>query len=940
MSYPALRVLLERLFAQLNAANAVPSPDAVWRDYATDINQLLNSDDVRGEFTSFGNNIELPKALEAARLLQNLRQRFGPNTGDNPLVGRIRAAVVQKDRPTRNQARESLGNLGRDIAKLTPDSFSHFSRFQVEGWQKVLSAINNRNGIVVVAPTGSGKTEVFLMPVVYAIAQAIMRDPKNVPRFIVLYPRVALLKDQLARIFRYVYYAEQAYFSPDRKLFGSSQVTHKIIIGFQFLGIYSNATGSSGTISNRKIFAEDRTFQIVEHCPICNQGKLRAAPRQINNVLPICCNNPLCGAEFHTSIAKNDHATTCPHLLVTTAESLDRLYLNPKSDFENYLRQLTGIIFDEVHLYYSIYGVHVYNLIRRLEELQDGQRLAKIASSATISNPERFAANFFYGNENYHVNVHDANEKDSQGQLIYEQYPASLEILYFLQSPEGRNNAGAAPTLIQSVMAIGHGVLRNDDRALVFTDSLDMAGRLTAQIKDAEGNRRLWEFRTLPPLCFQNLTCPRTSPSNCPIYLAGECWRGILSGQDCFQHISTLRETPLRVLQVSSKQQNDYRDGDIVIATPTLEVGVDDERIKSTIHYLPPRTVFSFIQKRGRAGRAAGETAYTLMVLGTTPSDHFYLFRRNRLVNGTYELPLNPQNEVVRNMHDLIQRERQRMGQLFREAGENTIQGIWRWVWETLSHCQIIKRYYSRQLITLDSSPRNLQQQTDVRRSLQNWIQIEKEKLENDLSLERLLQEIRDKSPYQLYNIIQETLNAVNSFLSNQGISVQAVGQQLGRLDSELGASIYFNEEPDLELLEEIHALQQKVRQTWLSILRQQSSGIGLRHTECLYDFFRTLERLCIDDKILNMAPDTLKIVLQAMFYLHLGLDERDEPDGCQSRVEYYVPEAYFQTVKPIVVAVHHPEVWRSPDLEQENVTELSTTLIPYKPVYRYHAAP
>lgn len=161
---------------------------------------------------------------------------------------------MQKDRPTQNQARDRIGGIGRNIVRLAPDRYTHFSRFQIDGWQKVLNAINNRSGIVFVAPTGSGKTEIFLMPVVYAIAQAISQD---------------------------------------------------------------------------------------------------------------------------------------------------------------------------------------------------------------------------------------------HGQLVYEQCPAGLEILYFLQSPEGRDNAGAAPTLIQSVMAMGHGVLSNDDRALVFTDSLDMTGRLTAQITDAERNRRL-----------------------------------------------------------------------------------------------------------------------------------------------------------------------------------------------------------------------------------------------------------------------------------------------------------------------------------------------------------------------------------------------------------------------------------------------------------------
>ncbi|MEQ8957545.1 MAG: DEAD/DEAH box helicase, partial [Coleofasciculus sp. C2-GNP5-27] len=340
--------------------------------------------------------------------------------------------------------------------------------------QTTIKTFHNREGIVVVAPTGSGKTEVFLMPLIYAIAQSIRQNPAHPHRFITLYPRVALLKDQLARIFRYVHRAEQEFLKTGQlSLLGSQTIEQGIIIGFQFRGVCAEA---KDTLDNRDIFEEDGTFKIV-------------------------------------------------------------------------------------HLYYSIYGVHIHNLINRLEEWQNGQRLAKIASSATVSEPQRFAANFFYGEPTHPVLVHDAGAKDREEQFIYQQEPAGLEVLYFLQSPEGRTNAGAAPTLIQSVMAMGHGVLGNDNRAIVFSDSLDMAGRLTAQIQDAEENKRLWEFRTISDaIRFRNITCPGTPPRECPIYLAGECWRGILGEQECFQLINALREVPLRIISVSSKQQNDYQE--------------------------------------------------------------------------------------------------------------------------------------------------------------------------------------------------------------------------------------------------------------------------------------------------------------------------------------------------------------------------------------------
>ncbi|MDB9314988.1 DEAD/DEAH box helicase [Spirulina sp. CS-785/01] len=947
MPYHELYLLLDEVFAQLNTRNATLSPDEVWQIYNEEVRQVLEQDDddegstnLEHEFTNLGNGLYLPKALEATRLLQQLRQRFDANGNANPLVGRIRAAVVEKQRPIRNIARHEIPGIGQDIVQLTPESFTQFSRFQVEGWERVHNTIENREGIVVVAPTGSGKTEVFLMPVIYAIAQSLRQNPNHPYRFITLYPRVALLKDQLARIFRYVHHAEQVSLTTGQlSFFGSETIEQGIVIGFQFGGICANA---ADTFDNRDIFTEDSVFRIVDQCPICGQGQLRVdrdrrSRRYRGRNIPrgvhlLYCDNPSCGngSEFHVSIAKNDHAIARPHILVTTAESLDRLYLNPKPEFENYLRQLTGIVFDEVHLYYSIYGVHIHNLVRRLEEWQGGQRLVKIASSATIADPERFIANFFYGSPNHSVLVHSAND--------YEQEPAGLEVLYFLQSPEGRINAGAAPTLIQSVMAMGHGVLGNNDRAIVFSDSLDMAGRLTAQISDAEGNKRLWKFRTLSEeIRFQNMTCPGTSPSECPIYLQGECWRGILGNENCSEIIECLQETPLEIISVSSKQKNDYREGDILVATPTLEVGVDDERIKSTIHYLPPRTVFSFIQKRGRAGRSSGEIAYTLMVLDTTPSSQFYFFRRNRLINGHYELPLNPENEVVRGMHDLIQRERERMGQCFQNAGNNSIQGIWCWVWETLNQCHILQRYYSEHLRQLDQYPRNATEQGRVRRILRDWIEQEKRLLGNYLSLQQLLEQIQEETPQELHLTVQDTIHVINRFLSND-VTADNVRQQLNKLDLELG-QIYYSDEANQELLEQITAIQRTVRETWLSLSRQLSWGIELHHVECLYDFFRSLQKL-YEPKILNMAPDVLKIVLQSLFYLHLGLNEADIPEG-SDYYSYYIPDAYFQTVKPIIIEARYLVGSRTnSDLYQENLTELSTTFIPYKTVYRYRPSP
>src|SRR5947209_17242027 len=102
------------------------------------------------------------------------------------------------------------------------------------------------------------------MPIIYKVAQYLQaRAGKDAPCFVLLYPRVELLKDQLARVFSYVHFAEKEYLSqPD--LFGSTKILEHIVIGFQFQGVKSDAPE---TRANREIFEEDGTFRIVRHCP-------------------------------------------------------------------------------------------------------------------------------------------------------------------------------------------------------------------------------------------------------------------------------------------------------------------------------------------------------------------------------------------------------------------------------------------------------------------------------------------------------------------------------------------------------------------------------------------------------------------------------------------------------------------------------------------------
>lgn len=736
-----------------------------------------------------------------------------------------------------------------------------------------------------------------------------------------------MLKDQLARIFRYADSAEQEILDGPVDMFtGRKQVRHKIIIGFQFAGI---ASESRNTRQNPEIFENDHYFRVVEQCPICETGRLERGHKR-DGVTHLRCDNQTCRAEFHVSISKQDHLQAQPHILVTTVESLDGLYLTPNADFENYLRSLTGIVFDEVHLYESLYGVHIFHLIQSIENLRGRNPLAKIAASATISSPNRFIAKLFYGDETQAVTVHQPN----RAEMILD----GLEVVYFLQSPD-EDNIASASTLIQTVMVVGHGLLTANQRGIVFTESVDMAHRLQAQIQDAESsNGGLWRFRTvLDDIIYQGNRCPRTNPIQCiNLYQNGECWRGLIGGQGCTV-IPNIREVPINVTCVSSRSRGNFWDPNmqIITATSALEVGVDDNRIQTTFHYRPPRTVFSFIQRRGRAGRRTGDIAYTFMVLGNDSADQFYFFRRNRLFAENYELPLNPQNLIVQEMHRVLNTARQRMQVHVARSGSE--RGIFAWILETLRQCPVVLQYYENEIngIQAQASPA-IQKNRFLR-----WITNEVNRFNSYLNLRWTLNQIEEASPDHLRDNVNRVRILIDDYLQGQQDNADTIQQNILDIHNELGR-LRLQEQND-NVMDNLRTLQDSLVEVWHSFRGQIRFELEPQLAEGFHDFFRALNKFNDPDKrnwVLNYAPDVLKTILQSFFYLNLATQDLPNHHNCLSCIPYFVPDTYFQQVKPLIVEVRTTRPTDEPRLEQENITSLSSLFLPYRVTYRYHNHP
>jgi hypothetical protein len=92
---------------------------------------------------------------------------------------------------------------------------------------------------------------------------------------------------------------------------------------------------------------------------------------------------------------------------------------------------------------------------------------------------------------------------------------------------------------------------------------------------------------------------------------------------------------------------------DLVIATPTLEVGVDMDNVSEVITHKAIRNISSYRQKVGRAGREAGSDALAVTLASRRASDFGHYRSMNRLVRDkiTEPVPVATNNKTILKHH-------------------------------------------------------------------------------------------------------------------------------------------------------------------------------------------------------------------------------------------------------------------------------------------------
>jgi len=510
-----------------------------------------------------------------------------------------------------------------------------------------------RDSIALVAETGAGKTEAYLLPfIIHLLLRKIGGDHSKKTRLIVIYPRVALSLNQLARFTKYSYQIKMI--NKDIEIFvgidnESIPYTYGRLIGDQYK--YKDYW----YVSNKRAYFKRFLCPVLEN---------------ISDVKFECCsqvyydeeeNKVLCGEnhELPVRLFKKEVYGSNPDtdiIIMTPNTLMRRLFEN---EFIQFLERTDILVLalDECHLYSGLPGANAALVFRRLLRLIEemGIRVIILGISATMASAEEFFKELT-GLRPQIIKPEESEleRKSVEYYLIIKPEMVSLKRarLHISDQEEEETEEELKPikplsTMIQTVMCVMHNMRRTQlkNKGLGFVDSIDTLHRWRRAQQDAE-DRRLFELRTK-----KDERCKRCEDGpiiSCPTFRVGECW-----WYAKFDKLSYRLLEPIKLDVYYSEKREELKDLDCILSTSALEVGYDDPKLIAFFQYKAPRSIISFAQRKGRVARSPDDRPINVLVLSPYSSrDNFVFVNDDHLLNSEFnEIPLNSENYFAQNVH-------------------------------------------------------------------------------------------------------------------------------------------------------------------------------------------------------------------------------------------------------------------------------------------------
>jgi ATP-dependent Lhr-like helicase len=275
-----------------------------------------------------------------------------------------------------------------------------------------------------------------------------------------------------------------------------------------------------------------------------------------------------------------------PDCLITTPETLQAILTGSK--MKEHLKSVKYVIVDEVHeLIESKRGSQLSIALERLGELSG--EFQRIGLSATVGD-KNVTSKFLVGAERS-CEILDINEKKVYDVKVEYSEPTKSDKTF-------AKEVGMSATAISTLKRIDK-IIDSSKNCLIFTNTREMAEVLGSRLK-----------KTFPDKKIE-------------------------------MHHSSLSK------EVRISAEDKFKDGklDAIIATSSLELGIDVGSIDVVVQYNSPRQVTKLMQRVGRAGHSVAGTSKGI-VLCTDVDDYLEASAIDKLIHRWIEEPFMPEKPL------------------------------------------------------------------------------------------------------------------------------------------------------------------------------------------------------------------------------------------------------------------------------------------------------
>ncbi|GAC56707.1 putative ATP-dependent helicase [Gordonia hirsuta DSM 44140 = NBRC 16056] len=291
--------------------------------------------------------------------------------------------------------------------------------------------------------------------------------------------------------------------------------------------------------------------------------------------------------------ARRALVSTPPDILITTPESL---YLMLTSAARETLRDVQTVIIDEIHaLAPTKRGSHLALSLERLDRLTAAPA-QRIGLSATVRPPERIA-HFLSGTAPVSIVAPPADKNFDLRVDVPVEDMTNLPVPTTVAETESDDafspTAGSLWPFIEEAIV---DLIEQNRSTIVFANSRRLAERLTARLNQIAAERAGVDLETGP-----NPDVPGGMPSSFNVGVVAAGAPPLLARA---HHGSVSKEQRAQI-------EDDLKSGLLrcVVATSSLELGIDMGAVDLVIQVETPPSVASGLQRIGRAGHQVGQTS-------------------------------------------------------------------------------------------------------------------------------------------------------------------------------------------------------------------------------------------------------------------------------------------------------------------------------------------